>query len=88
MGSMWLSRAVYRKFMAVYGCEGESICSLPKHTVLFGSPGECTENLWQSNAGLFSLFVYRESRAGYGSLGESLGSLGLSKAANGKCTAV
>ena len=74
--------------MAVYGCEGESICSLPKHTVLFGSPGECTENLWQSNAGLFSLFVYRKSRAGYGSLGEPLGSLGLSKAANGKCTAV
>ena len=47
MGSMWLSRAVYRKSMAVYGCEGESICSLPKRTVLFGSPGQCTDSLWQ-----------------------------------------
>ena len=48
MGSIWQSRAVYRKSMAVYDCVGESTCSLEIHTALFGSPGQCTGSLWQS----------------------------------------
>ena len=46
------------------------------------------QSTWKSSAGYFSLLIYRKSRADYGSLGESSGSLGLSKAADGKCTAV
>ena len=81
MESMWLSRAVYRKSMAVYGCEGESICSLPKRTVLFGSPGQCTDSLWQCRC-------LWKSWELYSSLGKYMCSLGLSTGSLGQSTAV
>ena len=65
MGSLWQSRAVYRKFTAVWGCVGESTCSLGISMAVLAVQGNV-----RRVCGILGKCVWN-SRAVNGSIGDS-----------------